>query len=360
MALTRVLVSALQVAPEFSGIGRRALSLGEELHRLPEEVEIELRCAADSCELLRPAFPARTRLRSPLRHSRPRAARIAYEQAMAPARDPSSALVVCLGDQAPLWGPARVFLVVNDVRRMVRPESSGLDGRYYRFMVPRAVRRASMVVTVSEFSRREIFRVLGVDARVVADHPQPQVDEPLGGAANGHYAVVGALRPYKRVETAIGALALLPDGARRELVFAGSDEGRRDELLGLARELGVGDLVRVLGWVDESRLREVYEGALATLSTSTYEGYGLPVAESLSYGLPTIASDLPPHRETAGDAALYFPAEDARALAECMRRVVEDAELRGRLSVGALERSRELSRANSRWADFILEALGRE
>ena len=351
-----LVVSALQVAPEFSGIGRRALSLGEALHALPEGVGLEVRCCTDALEVLRPSYPAHTKFRTPVPHSRPRPARIAYEQLVAPARDPRSALVVCLGDQAPLWGAARVFLVVNDVRRMERPDQS-LDARYYRFMVPRAVRRASTVVTVSEFSKREIQKILGVDARVLADHPHPQVDSPVGGGATGHFLVVGALRRYKRVETAIDALALLPVGMRRELVFAGSDEGRREELLAYAAERGVESLVRILGWVSEERLAQIYRGAVATISTSTYEGYGLPVAESLSFGLPTMASDLPPHRETADDAALYFPADNHDVLAECMRRVTEDAGLRGSLAEQALARSRALLAERPGWADLLTEAL---
>ena len=111
------MVSALQMAPEYSGIGRRVLSVGEDLDRLPNEIELEVVCAADVRPILEPVFPARTRFRTPLRHSRPRLTRIAYEQAIAPIRDyPSAALVVCLGDQAPLWGSASILLLVNDVR----------------------------------------------------------------------------------------------------------------------------------------------------------------------------------------------------------------------------------------------------
>jgi glycosyltransferase involved in cell wall biosynthesis len=355
-APARVVVSALQVAPDYSGIGRRALSLGEALHELPENVAIEVRCPSDVLDVLRAAYPKRTQFHTPIAHSRPRERRIAYEQLLAPALNRSPGLLICIGDQAPLWGVESLLLVVNDVRRMVLPERS-LDGAYYRRMVPRAVRRASTVVTVSEFSRREIRRELGVDATVLADHPKPQVTEPLRGGSEGWLAVVGALRRYKAIETAIDALLLLPPEARRPLVFAGSDEGRRDEIVEYAQARGAGNLVRLLGWVDESGLRSVYEGSVASISTSTYEGYGFPVPESLGYGLPTIASDLPPHRETAGDAALYFAPKDATTLAQHIRRILEDDSLRRSLAVGALARSHELADLGPRWSELILQAL---
>jgi glycosyltransferase involved in cell wall biosynthesis len=86
-----------------------------------------------------------------------------------------------------------------------------------------------------------------------------------------------------------------------------------------------------------------------------YEGYGLPVAESVARGLPTIASDIPPHREIGADAVLYFPPGDARALADRI------AEARGRydeLAGAALARSAALARTRPTWRDLILEAAG--
>lgn len=346
----KVVVDALQVASEFSGVGRQALSLGRELSRLPDDVELEVRCAADTAPVLAPTFPPRTRVRTPIRRSTPRVSRILYQQVVAPARDGRTTLLVCLGDQGPVWGRARVLLVVNDVRRLSHPETAGgLEGRFYRSLVPLAVRHASVLVTISEFSREEIRRVLGANARVVADHPPPRVEAP-GGAVDGHLLVVGALRPYKGAGTVIEALALVSSESRRRVVLAGG-EGDAEGLRRLAARLGVSREVDFAGWVDEERLDELYSGAAAVVAPSTYEGYGLPVAESLSYGLPTIASDIPAHREVAGDAALYFPPGDAASLADAMGRI--DPVAGGR----ALERSRALAQLGPRWGDLILEAI---
>lgn len=355
--MTTILVDALQVPSQFSGVGRQVLSLGRELHRLPEELELEVRCPADVRPIIEPAFPSRTRFKTPLPRSRPRIIRIAYQQLVAPARDGESVLLVCFGDQGPVRGRASVLLVVNDLRRIRHPGTSGgLESAYYRFLVPRAVRHASSVVTISEFSRNQIRDALGVEARVVADHPPPQVDEPSTGAS-GPFVVVSALRPYKGIETAIDALARLPAGTRHELVLVGTDEGRGEELRRYARSRGVADSVHLLGWLSDERLRDLYGSAVATVNPSIYEGYGLPVAESLSYGVPTIASEIPPHREVGGDAALYFRPGDGADLAVAMQRVVEDAALQSTLADRALARSRELAALGPKWADVVLDAV---
>ena len=98
------------------------------------------------------------------------------------------------------------------------------------------------------------------------------------------------------------------------------------------------------------------------MNPSTYEGYGLPVAESLARGLPTIASDIPPHREVAGEAALYFEPGDASALARTLERLAGDGELRQRMGELARARSEELAGTGAGWGELIAsaadEALG--
>lgn len=355
-----IVVDALQVPALFSGVGRQALSIGMELHRLPDELELEVRCAEDVRPLLEPVFPPRTRFRTPIPRSKPRARRIAYQQLAGPARDRGPMLLVALGDQGPVWGRVPVLLVLNDLRRLTHPGTStgAAEAAYYRFVTPRAARHASSVATISTFSQAEIRRVLGLDARVVADHPPPRVDRPVGGVEDGPFLLVSALRAYKGVETAIDALALLPEGSRRELVLAGTAEGREEELRARARERGVESLVTFAGWLEDARLRDLYERCLATVNPSTYEGYGLPVAESLSYGVPTIASEIAPHREVGGEATLYFPPGDPVALAEQMGRL-SDPSLPPSLGERALARSRELARLGPRWSHVILDAVAK-
>jgi glycosyltransferase involved in cell wall biosynthesis len=356
---TTLVVDALQVGAEPTGVGRLVAGVGRELRDLPPHVQLELRCTRESGPLLAPAFPPSARIRTPLRRSRPRWLRIVYQQLLAPLRDDRGTLLLCPGDQGPVWGRARVVLSLNDVRRLVRPDTVGwLERAYYGFVVRRVVRRASLVVTISEFSRREIREALGPSIRVeVAPIHPPPAPGRLGGDADGHVLVVGAVRRYKCVETVVEALAALPVELRRRVLVAGPLEGRALELQRAAQERGVAEWFRLVGWVDEAELQHLYETAATTISPSTYEGYGLPVAESLSYGLPTIASDIPPHREVAGEAALYFPPSDAAALADRLRRVLTERDLRGALVDRARQRSEQLAQSTPAWRELVVGLL---
>jgi glycosyltransferase involved in cell wall biosynthesis len=328
--IERIVVDALQVPKHYSGVGRQAIALGSQIGELPAGLQLEVRCTAELRPVLERAFPPGTRFATPLPRSRPRLPRIAYQQLVAPLRDPASTLLICLGDQAPLWGRAPIVLVVNDVRRLVEPTTAGrLEGAYYRFLVTRAARRAGTLLTISEFSRSEIRGALGLDAKVVAQ-PLPPLAAPHAGGR--HVLAVGAGRPYKRLDTLVDAVARLDP--RPELVLAGV-KGR---------------------WVDDEELARLYSEAIVTVSTSTYEGYGLAVAESLAYARPTIASDIPAHREVGGDAALYFRPGDTAALAALLERVLGDEALQLSLSEAAAARATELASRPS-WREAILAAL---
>jgi glycosyltransferase involved in cell wall biosynthesis len=355
----RVVIDALQVPPEFSGVGRMVLSIGQELDALDQPLEV--RCGADVAETLRAAFPERTQFRLPVASSRPRILRVAYQQLVAPVLDPRSSLIVCPGDQAPAWGRARVLLAVYDVRRISTPERvPRLERLFYRLLVPRGARRAEVVVTASRFSRGELERVVrGTPkrVRVVGHHPPVRaVDDAL--AEGVALVVVGAMRPYKGVETVLDALARVDSHERPPLALVGSTEGRAGELQRYALVRGLSQSVRIQGWVDDDALERVYTSALASVSPSTYEGYGLSVAESLAAGVPTIASDIPPHREIANGAALFFPPGDVEALADLIRLVVRDTALRERLRWLARERARTLSVSGPSWGEVIADAAG--
>jgi glycosyltransferase involved in cell wall biosynthesis len=210
-------------------------------------------------------------------------------------------------------------------------------------------------VTISEFSRHEIRRVAGRSAEVVAHHPAPRTEEPAPTPDGGHLLVVGALRSYKGCTTVVDALATLSPAARRRLVFAGPDEGFGRELRRTIEDARLADLVEIRGWVPDAELERLYGGALATVSPSTYEGYGLAVGQSLARGLPTVASAIPPHLEIGGEAVLSFPPGDGSALAGVLRRL-DDRQLRLELGQAALARSRELAGARPNWREVIVAA----
>jgi glycosyltransferase involved in cell wall biosynthesis len=222
----------------------------------------------------------------------------AWEQLVLPARTARAPGLVCPANVAPL-GARNAIVVIHDAAALRHPAwYSRTYANWQRLMLPRIARFALRVVTVSEFSRRELRELLGVDATVVPGG----VDERFTPDADPEPArrALGLARPYVLCvasQTARKNLAALAgaDGDV-EIVVAG---GHRPQF---AAERGLAGL-RLLGHVDDALLPGLYAGARAFVLPSLYEGFGLPVLEAMASGTPvlaTIAGALP---ETCGDAA---------------------------------------------------------
>lgn len=360
--IERICIDALQVAPEFSGIGRRVAELGRDLRERPPGVPVHVRCARDIVELLRPEFPPDTTFSTPVRSSRPRGTRIAFQQLIGPLRDGPETLLVCPGDQAPLLSRAPYVFVLHDVRRVTMPRSTGsvLEALYYRLVIRFGLRRATAILTISEFSKSEIVRLYRPSApiEIVTSRLDPDPATPHGVADPPRLLIVGAIRPYKGLETVIRALAYIRGAGEPvpRVTCVGSEEKAghlTEELRELAAELHVADALELCGWLPDGELRRLYGECTASINPSEYEGYGLTVAESLANGLPTIASDIPSHREIAGDAALYFPPRDVRRLVDALRAMTADSALRERLREDGLRRAAAVGQDSVTWAEAI-------
>ena len=361
-----LLIEALPAAPHFSGIGRRIAEIGHSLKssQFGGEVKLEVRCPADVVEDLRGHFPEDTRFRTPLASSRPRARRILYQQLIAPFRTGPSTVVLCPADQAPFWGRSPLIFVIHDVRRLAAPETAGsfAERRFYRFVMRAGAIRATHIITISNFSRKEIGSHLRASSPISLVSEQPDGTQPVLESTlrenSRQFLVVGALRPYKGLETLLQALA--EDGPPVRVLCVGSDEGDSgyaDRLRELAAATSDRRKLEMLGWVSDEELSRLRRASAGSISPSTYEGYDLSVTESLAAGLPVILSDIPPHRETAGEAGLYFEPGDHQTLAGLINELALDDDLRIRQAARARSRHQELVAADRSWALAIADAL---
>ncbi|MFH0964196.1 MAG: glycosyltransferase family 1 protein [Planctomycetota bacterium] len=257
--------------------------------------------------------------------------------------------------------PCAEVVAVQSLLPMLAPEEVGFARRvYFRRALPGDLRRATLVLAVSQDIGQVLQRRMGVPAekiRVVHEGVSvtfaPVRDEEVlrrelatAGVHRPYLLLVGGLKRYKNADKAILALARLNTmiDVPRQLVVIGSDRGGvRPELERLAAEAGVGNAVRFAGTVEHARLAAFYSGADALVFPSSIESFGLPVLEAMACGLAVVGSNCASVPEIIGDAGLTVDPSDIGALAEALRRVLKDEPLRRELLRKGFERVRHFS-----------------
>jgi glycosyltransferase involved in cell wall biosynthesis len=269
-----------------------------------------------------------------------------WEQLALPARAARmrAALVFSPANLAPLAWPRNV-LVMHDAAVLREPDaySAAYRAWHARFGLACA-RRALTVITVSEFSRRELVELAGLDPGRLAVIPGG-VDERFAPDIDPAPAArrLGLIRPYvltiatadprknlPALEPAAAALA----GRGIDLVWAGDSRpyfARAHTAPG----------VRALGYVADDDLPAVYRGALAFVLPSRYEGFGLTCLEAMACGTPVVAADRAALPETCGDAALLVDPDDPAVLAAAVVTAATDPATRETLRTAGRRRARQ-------------------
>ena len=236
----------------------------------------------------------------------------------------------CPTFRGPLRPRVPLVVTVHDLAVLRHPELfNGWTRRYSRTLVPRVVRRARHVITVSEFTKREVVELLGVpEERVrVIGNAVEAVFAADGPEVDGDYVLaVGTIEPRKN-------LGRLVEAARR----AGAE-------LRVVGARGWGDVpldgVRWLGEVSDDELARLYRGAAVVAYPSLYEGFGIPVLEAMACGAPVVTSRGGATAEIAGGAAVLVDPFDAASIAAGLE---EASRRREELRAAGLERARAFS-----------------
>lgn len=257
----------------------------------------------------------------------------------------------------PLWAPCPTVVTRHDViERMFAPEPPASWRTRWRTLYADeiAMRRATIVATVSETSRADITRRWpgcarrtivageGVESRFFEGVAAAEGDDLCRRRALPRPFVlyVGGFEPRKDVPTLIAAVAAC--GVRdAALVLVGAMGRWRERIERAIASTGLAGRVRALDFVDDAELPVLYAQAGVVVCPSRYEGFGLPVVEAMAAGTPVIVSSGGALPEIAGDAALVFPAGDAAALAVALERVLTDRALAQRLVERGARRAHE-------------------
>ena len=209
----------------------------------------------------------------------------------------------------PPFRPCPAIVTVQDISFENDPLAMPRKDRMvFKAMVPRAVRNAAAVLTISERSREDIVTAYGVSPEKVVSTPLgvDPIFTPGPGDPGDYLLFVGAITPRKNPLAA----ALAAQRLNKRLVVAGpiTDEQLADKLRVLGAELR--------GYVTKDELVNLYRGAECLLFPSRYEGFGLPPLEAMACGTPVVCSPDPALRELGIGAALFASDDELAAAVE--------------------------------------------
>jgi glycosyltransferase involved in cell wall biosynthesis len=241
-----------------------------------------------------------------------------------------------------------------------------LDTRLRAVLAKRSIRWANVTVAPSEAFAEELRRWTGAPVLAIRHGFDPagfthdssplssEVEEKLRSAeGSAKLLFVSHYNYYRNFETLIRALPLLRDrmaGRPIKLLLtcslvAGKNPGsyRPEAAAELVKKLGVSGMVLELGEIPYRQLHKLYANADVYVTPAYTETFAHPLVEAMASGLPVVASDLPVHREIAGDAALYFQTFSANELAETVAQVAQSAETSKRMTAVGRARAQRFS-----------------
>jgi glycosyltransferase involved in cell wall biosynthesis len=218
-----------------------------------------------------------------------------------------------------------------------------------------AAERSDLIIAVSEFTAKQVESLLKVERSRIRVVPHgTDVGPPTSQPRARMILSTGAIQKRKNVARLVRAFEKLPPGWK--LVFAGAADG-----YGAAEELAAveasprRDDISVAGYVTNEELRQLYAKASIFAFPSLDEGFGMPILDAMSHGVPIITSNCSAMPEVAGDAALLVDPHEESSIAEALTRLINGPALRDELTQRGRARAAQLTwdrTVRSTWAVY--------
>jgi len=274
-----------------------------------------------------------------------------------------------------LWSPSitgpllhpRQVVTIHDVVPLDHPEwLSRQFAQWYRWLTPRLAQTACHIITVSEYSKSRIVHHSGISPDKVAvtllaadrrfaprsGHETQTTLMPLNLPSSRYVLSIGSIEPRKNTVRLVEAWKSIQARLEPDLWLVVTGAKGRSQVFSEVGLLEIPPRVHFTDHVPDEVLPHLYAGAKAFVYPSLYEGFGLPPLEAMASGVPVITSNVTSLPEVVGDAALMVNPSSTTELAGAMLRLLEDEELRRRLSSAGLMRAQRFS-----WREAAAQTL---
>ncbi len=362
MAL-RIGVNALYLIP--GGVGGTEIYLRNLLAELVKTDEYFIITNRETTDLVpKGALNARALLQPVPAVIRP--ARVLWEQTVLPVVAARHRLDVLFnpGFTAPLVCPCPQVTVFHDLQHKRHPEYfRWFDLPFWNALLYASAHRSKRLIAVSEATRQDLLKYYKVDAQVVPHGVEQGIfDIARERAPEPFVLCVSTLHPHKGIEDLLVAFAKFhAERPRFRLVLAGMRGFAASTIADRIRGLNLSQAVELTGWIPREQLYDLYRRAWAFVYPSRFEGFGMPVSEAMAAGVPVACSDIEPLRSVADGGALLFKAGDVAAIADALRRITGDENLRSTLVETATRRAARFTwRAAAAATRSVLELAASE
>ena len=233
----------------------------------------------------------------------------------------------------------KIVTTIHDVYHLTDGASiSFLKKKYAKLLFNNAVKKSSLILTISEFSKKEILKFTKADSQNIAlvycGVKRSFFENPKSGnnlkLPENYILYVGNIKPHKNLIVLLQAYATFSEEfkAKHPLVFIGKRDGFITQDNTIQNFIDLNHLqkhITFTGYVNDSEIPEIYKKATLFVFPSLYEGFGLPILEAFATRKKVISSNAASLPEVGGNAAVYFDPKDYIQLGKIIKRNIEDS-----------------------------------
>ncbi|MCJ7740499.1 glycosyltransferase family 4 protein [Candidatus Microgenomates bacterium] len=260
-------------------------------------------------------------------------------------------LFLGLSQALPFYHPFPSIIFVHDLAFEKFPQAYGNNYKRLSRQTKFAVKHCDKIVAVSKATKGDLVKLYGIAENKieVIYHGVSKNFQPVEQikSKKPYILFVGTLKPLKNIGRMMAAFRIFNRKMKNnyQLVLAGANE----------LKIKSDKEIHVLGFVDDRDLPSLYLGAEIFLSPSLAEGFGLPIAEAMSAGLPVVTSDIPTIKEIAGDSVLYADPYDIEDISRKLYQIAVDKKLSCKIGEAGKNRAKSFSWDKS--ADKLLKII---